>query len=260
MTHGTASSRIAIYTCVTAHYDVVLPPLARTPGADYLLFTDDPGLRVRGWENRPLAPAAAGLPPNLQNRYHKLLPHKVLPPDYDVSIYLDANLRVRRDLTPLLAEMAGFDIGLFPHELRNRVADEVEACIAHGKIRDATVIRAEYDSYRAAGFPDAEDCLSENAILFRRHGAVEVIAAMEMWWDLVASHSGRDQISLPFVLWKTGLKAHRFGFNYRKRNPWFHRYGHWKNAGSKAWLKTYATGRRVEGIHWRGFNRIMRNL
>lgn len=252
--------RIAIYTCVTGNYDVVLPPLGHTVGADHLLFTDDPSLRVRGWKNRPLSPTSAHLPPNLQNRFQKLLPHAVLPPGYDVSIYIDANIRVQRDLTPLIQVMAGSDIGLFPHEVRSRVKEETEACIARGKVRDPDVIRAEYAAYRADGFADPPDCLSENAVLFRRHHAPAVIEAMQLWWDLVERHSGRDQISLPYVLWKTGLAAHRFGFNYRRPNPWFYLYKHWGNAGPKARLKIYAQGRKIEGLPYKAFNRMVRKL
>ncbi|GFE52485.1 hypothetical protein So717_42380 [Roseobacter cerasinus] len=254
------TDRIAIYTCVVGKYDVVLPPLERTPGADYLLFTDQPGLRVRGWRTLPLASETAALSPSLKNRFHKLFPHKALDPSYDMSIYHDGNIRTRKDITPLLSEMGAHDIGLFPHEKRSRVAEEIEACLEFNKVSDPQKIYAEYDTYTADGFTDAPGCLSENAVLFRRHKTAQVIEAMELWWDLVAQHSGRDQISLPYVLYKTGITAHRFGFNYRIENPWFHYYRHWTKPGRKAWLRVYTEGRIIEGLPYRILHKIARRL
>ena len=163
-------------------------------------------------------------------------------------------------VTPLVQQMDGYDIGLFPHELRDRVEDEVAACVARGKVQDAGPIRAEYAAYRAEGFADAAGSLSENAVLFRRHGAQPVRDAMALWWDLVARHSGRDQISLPYVVWKTGLPVHRFDFSYRRANPWFYVYRHRRDDGRRSWLRVYTHGRRLEGLPFKLLNRITRNL
>ena len=47
---------------------------------------------------------------------------------------------------------------------------------------------------------------------------------MDDWWyELLRSHSGRDQLSFPYVLWKNGYHISDVGClgNNRRRNPKF---------------------------------------
>jgi hypothetical protein len=48
------------------------------------------------------------------------------------------------------------------------------------------------------------------------------------WWNEISLNSKRDQISLPYVLWRHGVKPLTPGFNYSRNNPYFrvrkHRY------------------------------------
>lgn len=239
----------AIYTCVVGDYDIVLPPLSKPHGCQFLLFTDNPRLDVAGWRTMPLA-SPKELPPNLQNRYHKLLPHRVLPRNTLSSIYVDGNVRILKDVQPLLEEFwsSGQPVGLFPHKDRTktRSGDEVKHCIANSVIADTSRFTTEYAEFVRAGFPDPEGCLSENAILFRHHNDPAVMRAMERWWELVSRGSGRDQIPLPFALWESDISSHRFNFSYREKNPYFDRYSHWRNDGFLAWLRAYTSGRRRE--------------
>ena len=64
-----------VYTCVTGGYDNVAPVFFKPPDCNFLLFTDDPELKVEGWET-------VLLPNGLNNnkvqlsRFPKLLPHR----------------------------------------------------------------------------------------------------------------------------------------------------------------------------------------
>jgi len=42
-------------------------------------------------------------------------------------------------------------------------------------------------------------------VLIRDHNNVDVIKAMDMWFNEVITYSKRDQISLPYVLWKCNV-------------------------------------------------------
>ena len=236
-----------VYTCVTNGYDRVIPPADPVPGVDYILFTDRPEDRVTGWQVRPIA-AVPDLPPALRNRYYKLLPHKVLP-EYETSLYLDANIRITRSLGPLLDDVFGpdgADVTLFRHPLRDTVAAEMETCLTSGRVRDPEALRREYAAYRADGFPDTVQ-LTGNSILMRRHMRPAVIEAMTLWWDLVAAHSGRDQISLPYVRWKQGLDCRLITPHFSIQSPYFHRYPHWAACGLRGRAYVWSAVHRGRG-------------
>lgn len=227
--------KIAVYTCVTNGYDKVLPPVDPVPGVDHILFTDRPHEFSRGWQTRPVE-LAEGLSPSLANRYYKLLPHKALP-EYDASIYLDANIQITSSLKPFLADVLGGDEDMvfFEHPSRRTVAQEAEACIAAKRMKSADALIAEVAEYRADGFPDAGN-LTGNSILTRRHMRPSVIAVMEAWWELVSTKSGRDQISLPYLRWKMDTFDREIGPHFSIESPYFQRYPHWPESGARAKL------------------------
>jgi hypothetical protein len=162
------------------------------------------------------------------NRYAKFFPHRVLP-EADCSIYLDANILVLGDLTPLIGEFlaSGADIGLFPHRERSTLAEEFEFCRQVGKIPPSDVEKglAQLRRYRDAGLPP-DPTFTENAIIFRRHGNPALADAMELWWSELRSYTQRDQLSLPYVLFKSPLAVKIWDWNYKYRNPYFVRYLH----------------------------------
>lgn len=229
------AEKIVVYSCVTNGYDKVLPPLDPVPGVDYILFTDRPDAVSRGWQARPID-LAEGLSPSLANRYYKLLPHRALP-GYTASIYLDANIQIVSSLAPFIAEVFGGDEDMvfFRHPSRTTVAEEMQACLAAKRVKDPGALKAEVADYAASGFPDAGN-LTGNAILMRRHMRPAVIEAMEMWWDLVSTKSGRDQISLPYLRWKLATRDREIAPHFSLGSPYFKRYPHWPESGLRAKL------------------------
>ena len=79
----------------------------------------------------------------MANRYAKFFPQAVLP-EVGCSVYLNANILVLGDLTPLIREFvnSGADIGLFPHRERSTLAEEFEFCRRVGKSPPPTWRRA----------------------------------------------------------------------------------------------------------------------
>ncbi len=225
---ATGSGRTVLYACTNLAYDQIFTPVAPTPSVDFLLFADRRPRFVRGWQWRPYPPGTAGLTPAMANRYAKFFPHRILP-GAEVSIYVDANTLVLADLTPLVAEFraSGADIGLFPHKQRFDIWEELEFTARVGKVppEDAARGRAQLDFYRAEGLP-AEHPFTENAIIFRRHGNPALEAAMELWWQQMQTYTKRDQLSLPYVLFKSDLRVKLWDWNYKFENPYFRRYLH----------------------------------
>jgi hypothetical protein len=222
-----------VYACTDLGYDQIFSPVAPTPGAEFLLFAARRPRLVRGWRWRPLPEAVRGLTPTLANRYAKFFPERILPAGTQISVYLDANTLVLADLTPLLAEFAASDadIGLFRHQERSTPEAELDFARRVGKIAaaEAEAGAAQLRRYRAAGLP-ADAAFTENAIIFRRHGRPALEAAMALWWAELEAGVRRDQLSLAYVLHRSGLAVKLWDWNYKYQNPYFMRYLHRRGA------------------------------
>ena len=225
--------KVVVYACTDLAYDRIFSPVVPTPGAEFLLFAARRPRLVRGWRWRPLPAAVAGLSPTLANRWAKFFPERLLPADTGVSVYLDANTLVLADLSPLIAEFVASDadIGLFRHQERSTPEAELDFGRQVGKIAEADLEtgRAQIRRYRAEGLP-ADAPFTENAILFRRHGRPALAAAMALWWDELEKGVRRDQLSLPYVLHRSGLAVKLWDWNYKYQNPYFMRYLHRRGA------------------------------
>jgi hypothetical protein len=221
-------TKIVVYTCTFLDYDNVYTPVTMTPGVDYVLFSDRKPRFVRGWQWRGLPPEVAGLSQAMANRWCKFFPDRLFP-DADVTIYVDGKTLMKGDLRPLVQEFlaSGAEIGLFRHKDRTSIDAEFAFCVQVGKVKPADVARGEAQlaTYYAEGFP-REHGLTENGIIFRRHDGPGLKAAMQLWWDQMQTHTQRDQLSGPYVLWKTGLPVHVWPWYYGRRNPYFLRYPH----------------------------------
>ena len=78
------------------------------------------------------------------------------------------------------------------------IAEELAFGKEVGKIpaAEAATAEAQVAGYLAGGLPAAH-VLTENGVIFRRHGAPGLEAAMELWWQELDRASKRDQLSLP---------------------------------------------------------------
>jgi hypothetical protein len=166
-----------------------------------------------------------------------LLPHRLFP-RHEWSLYLDANVHLRANPIGFLEQYRGLgaDFLLFRHPRRSTIVEELGACIDRKK-DDAELMLRQVAQYLDRGFRHAFP-LTENNILLRRHNDPELADLSEAWWDEVRAKSGRDQLSLSYVveqsdyrriaLFEEGrmtartcptfrLRAHRHQFKHR--NP-----------------------------------------
>lgn len=222
-----APARTIVYSCTYADYDYAFGPLMGTPNTRFLRFGDG----RRGWSRTwtyVRVPADLAQPTQtLTNRYFKFFPGRVLP-DCDVAIYVDGNILVRADLTPLVTEFlaSGADIALFPHPSGRTVEEEIDFAL-RARIPKADRDKAERqrERYRALGLLDVP--VTENTILFFRMSSPVVPRLGEVWWEEMAAYTKRDQVSLPYVLRETRPKVHVWSWHFADgTNPYFSRYPH----------------------------------
>ena len=191
-----------IYTCLTGGYDTLPQPLAVDAGWHYICFTDNPSGDGGVWELRPIP---GSIPAAEASRLPKILPHEFLQ-DYEVSLYMDSNIRITGEDFYRAADAAAESGTLWagvPHPLRDCIYEENLSCYlsGHSRWRDALRLKRQL---KRAGIPRHAG-LEENNLILRRHLAPEVVEADRQWWEAYSKGIRRDQLHLMPVLLKTGL-------------------------------------------------------
>lgn len=224
--------KIVVYSCTFPDYDLIFSPIERTPGVDYVLFSPRRPRLSRGWRWRSIPPEVVDAPQNIVNRFCKFFPHRLFP-DADISIYVDGNILIRGDLSPLIREFAASDadIGLFRHAERRSVAEEVAFAKASGRVAPPyhDLADRQLADYAADGLP-TDHVLTQNAVIFRRHRDHRLPDAMAMLWEHLQRYTQRDQISMPYIIFKNNLKLYIWNWDYKQSNIYFMRYSHRKSA------------------------------
>ena len=200
----------AIYTVITGNYDTIKQPLVLTPGADYFLFTNNPHIKEAGVWKVVHIPSVniVGRTERENNillsRKLKMLPHEYLPEGYEWSLYIDADMLIKRPLTELLDSLKGHTLmAACRHSYCASIREEINDLINKGMV-DAKQVEAQWKQYVEWGFMD-DLGISENGILIRKHNNVRVIELMELWWNEYQQGCLRDQVSLMPCM-------HKFGF------------------------------------------------
>lgn len=194
--------RLVVYTALFGDYDDLIDPPEKFEGCDFVCFTDQKHLKSDIWEIRFVEDC--DLPPNMMNRRYKILPHLFFP-EYERSLYIDANITILKNPKELSDRyLSRFDFVAPKHFARDCVYDEAKECIVLMKDKTKN-IKKQMQRYKEAGFPSRFG-LSENNILLRRHLKESVMHLMVSWWQELQKETKRDQLSLPYAMWKSGLE------------------------------------------------------
>jgi len=214
--------RIVVYSAIFGGYDAVFPIKSKDANVDHVLISDGDVPRGSGWTlQRPPAEVAT-FDAGGKNRWCKFFPQRIFP-DYDVSVYVDGNIQLLTPINPLLLafQSKGVDLGLFKHPERQSITEELEACLAPGKL---SAEAAQLVSERLVQYEASADLvrrpLTENGVLFRRHASPALDDAMVLWWEEF-QRVGRDQIALPWVLQQSPIEVAVWDWSYRNANSWF---------------------------------------
>ena len=202
--------KIVIYTCIMGGYDDLKEPLLSFDNVDYICFTDD-AAKLRQAANTkwiikqiPVQVAEA-YDKTLSNRYIKMHP-KELFPDADYTLYVDGNIGLQSFIGPYLMQTkTKTGIAIFSHSQRQCAYVEAKVCISRRK-GSKEAIEHQMQDYQKAGFPKNYG-LYECTIIATDLKNPFSTELLEKWWqEFLCCKSYRDQLSLPFVIWKFGLK------------------------------------------------------
>lgn len=223
-----STNKVAIYTCIVGGYDEILEPVYYNAKCDYYAVTDKEVDEGSVWKKIDINKFKLDdLGNGEKNRFIKMHPH-LLFSEYDFSLYVDGNIRIMTDVLPLVEQMGGSFLGVHRHNLRDCIYTEANVIMRgkrFAKIKDAVI--KQVAAYKQEGFKNHQG-LYENPILIRKHNDKRCIELMESWWAEMNRYTMRDQLSLPFVIWKSGVQETDICIlgNNLRMNPRFRQYDH----------------------------------
>jgi len=208
---------ITAFTCVIGPTrDRLRTPTVRNPAVRYVCFTD------RAPAPEPYEHVLVEVPPNgarsaeLFSRQLKILADHPALGTPDVLLWHDAAFELQCDPVAVARQhLQSFDLLAFRHPHRTRIEDEGTAIAALGYAAPE-VLAQQAASYRAEGFTEASVITSTGFSLRRLTPAVRAFS--RLWWDEVRRWTWRDQMSVDYALWKTGLRVGYVPGHYRD-NP-----------------------------------------
>ena len=179
-------------------------------GCGVLLYTNNPGIVDAGvwkvvqipseqWQGRSERENNI-----LLSRKVKMLLHKYLPEGAEWSIYIDADMVIKRPLTELLNNLHLETLfAACRHSYCKNVQEEIADLLAKNMVQPEQV-KEQWNKYVEWGFEDNLG-ISENGLLIKRHNDARVVQLMELWWEECQNGCLRDQVSLMPCLYRTGF-------------------------------------------------------
>ena len=206
---GQLEKRIVVYSVITGDYDEVRAPLYKSADCDYLLFTNNKRIKeAEGWQIVYVDEPISDL---LLSRKIKMLPHKYLPKEYELSIYVDGKILLYGNIKEMVQYLSDdVSLAVTKHDVRDSVLAEIEACHGYGILNLEKYEKAmtRYNQYKVEGFKDNLG-LAECGLLIRRHTDEKLQEVMEMWYAEFVNACGRDQFELLPVISRLKFKGYR---------------------------------------------------
>ena len=204
-----SNERIAVYTCIFGNYDNILEPYFIPDNCDFYIFTDQEINTKSAWKKMDLPNEINEMSNIDKNRYIKMLPHLFFE-NYNYSIYVDGNVQILTDLTEYINKIdKDTGIGIHMHHLRDCVYDELEAIVKMNK-QNKKMANKYKEKLDEEKMPRNYGLLQCN-IIARKHNNLICKKVMESWWDEFKESIKRDQISLPYVLYKNNINIDKVG-------------------------------------------------
>ena len=207
------TERIAVYTAVFSSYDELLEPKFLPDNCDFYVFSDSVAVpESSAWKTKklpdPVQKEICGFSPTEKNRYLKMHPD-LLFPEYNYSVYVDGNLLLYTDPTEYINRLSKYGVSFYTHYRRCCVYEEFRAVSAKHRMTEKQVQEVKRFMLDA-GMP-AKYGLLECPVIARRHHQPECKKLMSEWWELFRRFPYRDQVLLPYVLYKNGIRTAELG-------------------------------------------------
>jgi hypothetical protein len=199
-------ARILVYTAIFGNKDdapklinkYLLPNLELA----FICFTDNPLLRSEDYEVRLIDTQYDDITKNARDIKINGFPGIE---SFDIAIWHDSSVQLHCDKLQKLVEMGRKHMISAFHHIRYCVYSEAIACINQKKDNP---IKLTWQIYRyfKEGLP-ANYRLHETTIMVIQVEPYVESLFRKIWWNEILKYSRRDQISLPYARYKTGVEV-----------------------------------------------------
>ena len=199
--------KFLVLTSITDGKDKLIDPPKVFDNCDYIAFVDKE-YDVKVWEQRPVLKFSS-LDKYFNRRNAKT--YKILSalmfPQYEYIIWEDGNHQLKMDPQLIIDEYGeDNDILLFKHPDRKCTYEEMQA-VSHWQLDNRELVEAQFRYYKSLGVPEKLGLYEMSTFIVKTTDATKEFQLM--WWEQINKFSSRDQISLPFCLWKMGNRLKR---------------------------------------------------
>lgn len=130
-------------------------------------------------------------------------------PNSDYWLWIDNNCQLQVDPNEFLPYLSDCDIVVMPHPERNNIIEEAKI-LYEWKPNQSKGIQEAINKYYEEGYIPSD--LYETKVLMRRN-TEKIREFNKIWWNQIQNFSIRDQISFPYVSWKTKTFINTFPGN-----------------------------------------------
>ena len=201
--------KVTVYTCIVGKYDIPQMPLVLMNNHEYVLFTDNKEIKYDGWIIKDIPQYLKGKNANYINRYIKLHPWEFFETRY--TVYIDGNVRLLTGVVAYLAKTnVKTGIAMYSHPNRDCLYREADARIYLGKGNE-DAIKVQISQYKKEKMPENYGLKEATMIVCDLENPMCKKIMSEWWNEFIRSQSNRDQLALPYILWKNNLKINDIG-------------------------------------------------
>ena len=203
----------AIYSVITGGYDEIIM-IPDCEGWDQIMFTDMDVHTHPCWEIRNLPKVND---PLIQSRDIKIRSHIHLP-EYDLVCYIDGNQKLLK--APPESPV------WYTHTKRNNIFEEAQQIIRNGRF-PASIVNKQIDYYISKGYN--ETGLYLNGFFVRNNKDEKINRLHDVWFIETCRFTPRDQLSLPFAMYLTGIEPENLTYPKEKEQYAIITKGHKQN-------------------------------
>ena len=219
--------RRVVHTTNFNNYDS-LKPINFASDLEFICFSDNKNLKTKGWKHIYFNDKNLSLIEN--TRKIKLFPHYFLK-DIEESLYVDGNISIHKDPTYLFDKYLNNQnsLAIAKHPLRDCLFEEAEDLLDSNWFskNEKLKLMLQLNKYKKIKMP-RNFGLTENNIILRVNNAHQNKLMSELWWNELMIGCNRDQISLPYIIWKNNIEYQTIGESARYSNEYFNIHLHKK--------------------------------
>lgn len=195
---------LIVYTAVIGDTYPVCRPTKIDPDVRYICFSDQPCAAPYEWIETAPAPTA-----KLAAKRVKILADHPALADATLLLWHDSGYRLTGSLRWVARAVRKADLAMMRNPRRHQLEHEGVAIARYGYVTEAQASE-RIGKYRNRGFPDWP--ISSGGLVVRKV-TPEMSAFNACWWkETTSAWGGRDQGSLDYAAWNTGLRiAHLAG-------------------------------------------------